>query len=880
MGNSRYIFFILLIINLFASVKAQISSGGIPYSFGNNIKSELLVESLAGFSESDLEVIESKDLPGLLKPYRFAAEIPVELNSDNSGIWELLPNGSRLWRLGIKSEGALSLNIIFNNYRLPEGGQLFIYNPDRSMVYGAFTSINNKESGILALTPVIGDQIIIEYYEPFYAEFRADLEIEQIAYDYKGFYSLMNKSGDYGRSGACNVDINCEEGQDWQLEKRSVCKFITRGIKLGTGTLVNNTKLNSKPYFLTANHVVGVDQEASTILLFFSYESPECGGADGPLIYSLSGSDILATNNKLDFSLVELSVKPPRVYQPFYAGWDILGNGPSKGVCIHHPRGDVKKISIENNPVVTGNYGSGFDRFTHWRVTAWDVGTTEPGSSGSPLFNEFHYLIGDLTGGDASCEYNFDDFFQKLSRSWADYPEPEKQLKVWLDPDNTGVTQLGGYDPYDNYDLVANFTWMPEEVFAGREVIFQDYSVGFPLNWKWEFPDSEPSISEDKDPGRIMFNSAGIHNVKLIVSNTLNTDTIVKKVHVSNMVDFTSNLTRIVQGGSVNYKDLTTGDPVSREWSFEGGFPELSDKKDPSIIYDMPGFYNVMLGVSFGKGSSYKSINNYIEVINTSIVYKCDFISNIKEYEHTILDSSKVMTGYIPGTNSDQVLGYADRFIDSTGIPKEITRILVPVEKSWATSPSSYVNFVIWDENLVPLAKRDYPLESLIPGTHVIVNFANPVKVDSVFFVGFELDYFINQDVFAVPMAVGRKKTDKNTLYVLRNDDNWYTFPEAFNISSSMAIQPELCSTDIPYKNNILVYPNPTTGIISINFGELVFKDFDIEIFDLMGRRIEYQKDFGYGKLTVDMSALNRGIYLINIRIDGLSLTRKISLIH
>ncbi len=79
----------------------------------------------------------------------------------------------------------------------------------------------------------------------------------------------------------------------------------------------------------------------------------------------------------------------------------------------------------------------------------WDRGTTEPGSSGAPLFNFQHQVIGNLTGGEAVCSLPVNDYFSKIYKCWNLYREPTRQLSYWLDPDKTEVVAIKGYDPYN-----------------------------------------------------------------------------------------------------------------------------------------------------------------------------------------------------------------------------------------------------------------------------------------------------------------------------------------------------------------------------------------------------------------------------------------------
>jgi hypothetical protein len=313
-----------------------------------------------------LELMETVDVNKLLledtvnnklkgKPLYFAKNLKVNFNTENSGVWDTLSNGNKIWRLGIKSTGAYSIGITFNKYYLPPNSTVFIYNIDKTQLLGAFTKKNNKQSQILSISPVKGEAIIIEYNEPKKVAFKPLLSINQVAHDYKGIFEYLKiKDGQYGLSGVCNVEINCNEGSEWQNEKHSVCRIIINNSELCTGALINNTQNDGKPYLLTANHCIGSENLAEKSIFYFNYENVSCNDTIDPNPYSgsiqsLSGSYLKATKDdsvgKLDFSLVELSTMPPIDYKPYYSGWNNDSNPAMKTVCIHHPQGDVKKIS-------------------------------------------------------------------------------------------------------------------------------------------------------------------------------------------------------------------------------------------------------------------------------------------------------------------------------------------------------------------------------------------------------------------------------------------------------------------------------------------------------------------------------------------------------
>ncbi|MBE9467308.1 MAG: T9SS type A sorting domain-containing protein [Bacteroidetes bacterium] len=460
-NNKIFLIISLSLISLFFSnfLSAQISSEGIPLSYSVKLKKSIHFElmEIGDVNKLLLEDTVNNKLKG--KPLHFAKNLNVNFTPDNSGVWDTLPDGNKIWRLGIKSTGAYSIGITFNKYNLPSNSSVFVYNINKTQLLGAYTSKNNKNSRVLSISPVKGDAIIIEYNEPKKVAFKPLLSINQVAHDYKGIFEYLKiKDGQYGLSGDCNIDINCNEGQEWQNEKHSVCRIIINNTELCTGALINNTQNDGKPYLLTANHCIGSENLAEKSIFYFNYEKKSCDDTIDPnpntgSIQSLSGSSLKATKNdssgKLDFSLVELSSMPPKDYKPYFSGWYNASNPAMKTVCIHHPLGDVKKISKDNDSPIIDTY-TGYDSNSHWQILSWELGTTEGGSSGSPLFNENHNIIGNLTGGDASCDYPFNDFFARLSNSWDDYSDYSQQLKHWLDPNNSGVTSLNGYKP--NFD--------------------------------------------------------------------------------------------------------------------------------------------------------------------------------------------------------------------------------------------------------------------------------------------------------------------------------------------------------------------------------------------------------------------------------------------
>lgn len=436
-----------IITSIFVSfiiiTQAQISEGGLPYSFHkNNINVDI---SFVKMPKVDNQLLCKLEVPDKTGGFQFGKEFDVDYNLLNSGQWIELSNGDRLWQLGVFSENAYSINLVFDNFYIPTEAKLFIYTKDKSYVLGAFTEKNNIPEGVFSTTLLPGSEIVIEYFEPKEVRNQGVIHLTTVVHGYKDFFF---KAGPYGSSGSCHFNINCNEGNNFQGVKRAVALILNGSYAHCTGTLINNTKNDGTPYFLTAQHCVN-GKNLSRFVFVFGYETANCDGTNGNQGSSINGATLVADGDYSDFALLKLSSPPPLSYNPYYVGWNKQNNPASTSVCIHHPSGDYKKISLCNTVLTSSNYED-YPKNTHWKVNSWTKGSTEGGSSGAPLFNQNKLLVGQLEGGTATC-YNLDgyDVFGKLSYSWLNdnNSSSNKRLKDWLDPLNTGVNSLEAFDP-------------------------------------------------------------------------------------------------------------------------------------------------------------------------------------------------------------------------------------------------------------------------------------------------------------------------------------------------------------------------------------------------------------------------------------------------
>ncbi len=380
-------------------------------------------------------------------PPRFALPHSVFVTPAISGTWEKLGALTEVWRLRISSPGALSLNLGFTRYFLPPEAALFVYDandPDNGT--RGFTAADNEEHGQLWTPVVLADDIVVELSVP--SRLRPDVQLALTSINIG--YRFFGERRQTEKSGACNIDVVCPQGDEWREEIQSVAAISTGGNIFCSGFMVNNTAEDETPYFMTANHCGLSEFNAASLVVYWNFFSPNCGDqGGGSLSENQTGANFLASYAPSDFTLVRLDDPPNPNWRVTYAGWNRTEADPTSAVAIHHPSGDEKSISFEFDPTSTTSYlqDAGPGDGTHIRVADWDAGTTEQGSSGSPLLDQNHRVVGQLHGGWAACNNDLPDWYGRLSVSWSGGGTTNTSLSSWLDPLATGVETLELLNP-------------------------------------------------------------------------------------------------------------------------------------------------------------------------------------------------------------------------------------------------------------------------------------------------------------------------------------------------------------------------------------------------------------------------------------------------
>ncbi len=420
----------------------------------------------------------------------------------------------------------------------------------------------------------------------------------------------------------------------WENQIKGVARM---SIKIGwnyywcSGSLINNTDNDRTPYFLSAAHCGegSSSSDRNQWIFYFNYQASTCNGSSSGS-NSITGCQLKARDNSYadagsDFDLVEFNMSIPDSYDVYYNGWNRTNSNDDagNGVGIHHPAGDIKKISTYDTPLQPSTFWNGLP--SHWKLiwaeTVNGKSIMQGGSSGSPIFDSNGLIMGDLTGGytSNSCETPSPAYYGKLWYSWDQNGSTSStQLKPWLDPGNTGVEKLPGVS-WEIIPPTADYEANSDIITQGDTVFYTDLSGPGITSWDWAFEGGEPSASTEPNP-YVVYSDTGYFDVSLTVENADGIDTELKQdfIYVQQLqlpeTEFEANQTSVEPGAIIYFTDLTLNNPSQWEWSFDGGSPSSSSSQNPIIRYNDAGIFDVALVATNLGGSDTLIKEDYIHV--------------------------------------------------------------------------------------------------------------------------------------------------------------------------------------------------------------------------------------------------------------------------
>lgn len=470
----------------FANDNAILENGFFEKNYVNVLKIDFEQQNIKELLVHDsLESIKFLDL----KPFTFANPTQIDIDLADKLVW-INKNGFSFSKVILNQKGALSTSLNFDKFYLPAGTEMYIYNENGKMITGPVTANENNKFQSWGTWVYSGGILNIELKAITDSVSKIILHSNNIAYGFKEIYKNIKPGGGTGQSGGCNINVVCPLGVGWENERNSVALVLNDlGQSWCSGSMVMNSCNTRRPFFLTANHCFNPpglpQQNVSSWRFTFQAWSSTCSPTQGSLGTTFNGSTLRANYSNSDFCLVELSSTPSTNSNINYSGWNRSSTAATGAFCIHHPSGDVMKISKCEVPlVISSAFGTANQ---HWRA-AWAQGVTEQGSSGAPLYDLNHRLVGQLHGGPSFCgSSSLWDFFGRFDLSWTGGGTSTSRLSDWLDPQSTGVvttntTNIANLLAY-NSSLSLNLAGSSNICTGSATYTLSGYPSGSKIDW-------------------------------------------------------------------------------------------------------------------------------------------------------------------------------------------------------------------------------------------------------------------------------------------------------------------------------------------------------------------------------------------------------------
>lgn len=825
--------------------------------------------------------------------YRIGVAMYTNITTSNSGLWKDLPNGDRQWQLRVKSPNAEALSFLFEVFRIYDNTTFTVRDMNGVLRHEIFTKESVEEHGRQNAALCFGDDLVLTLTEPSGSR-PSEIYIDRIMYGYRSTGNPMVQK--INESASCEVNVNCSPvGDSWQDEKRGVARIlVVDGGSQGwcSGSLVNNVAQDCKPLFLTALHcgVTSTTANFTQWRFYFRYESSTCTNPTATNQvpnYSILGSVKLASSNDgggdsgSDFLLVQLGTLANQAstittlksanFNAYWNGWDANNTTTNAGASIHHPAGDIKKISTFSTNLVTSAWnGNGLQ--SHWRVV-WSSnsngwGVTEGGSSGSPIFKTNggnSVIIGTLTGGSSYCNaQSSPDFYGKMSFHWTSNGTPaNEQLKTYLDPANTGTLVLfGSADPCSAPQApVANFSANQTTVSPGTTVNFTDLSSGVPTSWAWSISPATGwafaggTTASTQNP-QITFNTVGQYTITLTATNAIGSDQEIKTNYIivsvattpcagtsSNCDEYISNVTL----NTINNTSACTnyGNYVGTSTTLNKG-AQYTATVMPTITGQGNGAYNndeIAIWIDWNDDLDFADAGEQVGYVLVGTGWSNQFTFTVPMTATVGTVTMRVRLSYQPDDGTIAACGTSqwgeveDYSIVVQNAPSGVLTLQCGGTQTVYASQST----------VVPNVTSTATSSTTCPGGAV-----NETQSPAA----------------GTPLANGA-----NTITVTATDQcgNTQTCTTVVNYVNNLGVE------EINQFSYVSLFPNPVSEELSVDLSTLIDEKVAVELYDMSGKLLVKTDNSSKAIVTIDMSSFANGMYQLKLMSDKAQIMKRVS---
>lgn len=865
---------------------------------------------------------------------RFAVTLPVNITPETHGTWEYTESGKAVWRLRIHSKDAKSLNLGFTKYVMPPGGLLVIYSLDKQTVIGPFSPADNEDHEEL-WTPVFpADELIVEVQLPAQMQSALQLELKTVNHDFIGFGSVV--------SGSCNVDVVCGAADGYPIIEKyrdiiqSVAVYGFNGNTFCTGFLVSNTRGDCTPYFMTANHCDVDPGEAPSVVAYWNFENSTCrapgstaSGQNGNGQFNdfNTGAVLRASYAPSDMALLEFDDPISETANAFLAGWNTAFEMPQDTIIgIHHPSTEEKRISFEFDPAQPGNGLNSnivdISNASHIIIPDWDIGTTEPGSSGSPIFNNQKQVVGQLHGGGAACGNDFYDTYGWFRTSWTGGGNSNNRLSDWLDPDNTGVTAIDGVEAsFCEFSLQASnqaiclganeavFALVPTLNFIGEVEIEVS---GLPMGIDYTLSTNPVAPGDTTYLTLTNVNTLMLDNYIINVNVTDGTNSrlnvlalsVILPPEITTLNTPANGATDINLTASLNWQAITNTENYRLQIATDIDFMNIVRETSTSAT-------------TFNASGLENNTTYYWRIFTSN---SCEDVSSEVYSFTTILDLGIAATNPSVAICNSETASFSlvlGSDFETTGATFSVSNLPMGATATFSPNPvlpNEATTLTV--ENLQDAIADNYVLSiNADDGTNstnrgLVINLDTPPLPVA---MNAPMDAAVEVDLSPQFIWIPTDGADDYTLEIATDQDfttivgttttniTVYSIPEADELEDSKlhywrVIAKGECG-DTPSEvrtfttiiidevvelNNtkIDIRPNPTKGLVNISLSQSLPDDLTVEIYGVNGQRLIRQIETGATQIEVSLENYPTGIYMLRLINAQHVLTRKVILQH
>jgi PKD repeat protein len=447
---------------------------------------------------------------------------------------------------------------------------------------------------------------------------------------------------------------------------------------------------------------------------------------------------------------------------------------------------------------------------------------------------------------------------------------------------------------------VAEFTSDQTTIVTGCAVNFTSLSSGPPESYEWHFEGGTPEFSPEKNPQGVVYETEGVFDVTLTVTNSLGTNTAVKEDYITVSAtllpgtDFTVEQTAVCTNTPVTFLDQTLYCPIAWFWEFEPATVEFvsgttSNSQNPEVIFLENTSYTVSLTATNNIGEFTLTKPDYIAVGGLTLPFAEDFENvNLAASAWTVVNPDNGKTweidtigGTTPGDHAAMV-----NIFNYQVIPGQRDQLVSPL-LNLTGYPNAYLSFqhayakkyaLITDSLIVYISEDcgDTWTRIFAGGDDGSGNFAtHPQMPDE--FIPQTSDDWCNGSYGAncqtIDLSAWTEKANLRLMFETYHYLGNNIFIDNVSVFTTVGI-----TGPISGGTEIQVFPNPTPGLFTLQMDD-PSPNIIIRIIDLHGKVIYSErlldKDGQYFK-QIDLGGYPEGVYILEVKSSAGSQFRKV----